>query len=106
MSSRVVAGANTEIALQQLTPEQVQTGTPQAGIVQLGPDCGLWEHTPGVSTDVEVEEYFVVLAGRARIEIEGQDPLDIGPGDVVHLAAGARTTWHVTETLRKFWFTP
>jgi hypothetical protein len=65
--------------------------------------CGLWEHAVGESTDVEVHEVFVVLSGRARIEIEGQADLEIGPGDVVELAAGARTRWHVSEQLRKFW---
>lgn len=66
-------------------------------------NCGLWEHPVGESTDVEVHEVFIVLAGRARIEIEGQEALDIAAGDVVELAAGARTRWIVTEHLRKFW---
>ena len=106
MNSLVVAGSDSAIPLEPLPPDQVRDGSPRAGVVQLGPACGLWEHTTGVSTDVEVEEYFVVLAGRARIEIAGQEPLDVGPGDVVHLESGARTTWHVTEPIRKFWFTP
>jgi uncharacterized cupin superfamily protein len=29
--------------------------------------------------------------------------LEIGPGDVVELEAGARTRWIVREHLRKFW---
>ena len=73
----------------------------EAPIAELA--CGLWEHGVGVSMDTEVREVFVVLSGRARIEIDGQEPLHIGPGDVVELAAGARTVWHVDETLRKFW---
>lgn len=70
-----------------------------------GLPCGLWEHPVGESTDVEVHEVFVVLAGRARIEVRGGEPLDIGPGDVVELEAGAQTRWIVTEHLRKFWIT-
>jgi uncharacterized cupin superfamily protein len=69
----------------------------------VGVPCGLWEHPVGESTDTEVHEVFVVLTGRARIEIEGQGPLEIGPGDVVELEAGARTRWIVREHLRKFW---
>jgi hypothetical protein len=65
--------------------------------------CGLWEHEVGESTDVEVHEVFVVLSGRARIEIEGEGALEVGPGDVIELEAGARTRWHVSEHLRKFW---
>lgn len=70
-----------------------------------GLPCGLWEHEVGESTDVEVHEVFVVLQGRARIEVEGGDTLEIGPGDVVELEAGARTRWIVTEHLKKFWVT-
>lgn len=69
----------------------------------VGVACGLWEHEVGESTDVEVHEVFVVLGGRARIEIEGEQTLEVGPGDVVELAAGAVTRWIVTEHLRKFW---
>ena len=67
--------------------------------------CGLWEHPVGDSTDVEMHEVFVVLTGRARIEVEGGEVLEIEPGDVVELEAGARTRWVVTEHLRKFWVT-
>ena len=70
-----------------------------------GLPCGLWEHPVGESTDVEVHEVFVVLAGRDRIEVAGGEALEIGPGDVVELEAGARTRWIVTEHLRKFWVT-
>lgn len=70
-----------------------------------GLPCGLWEHPVGESTDVEVHEVFVVLSGSARIEVEGGDTLEIGPGDVVELEAGAHTRWIVTEHLRKFWIT-
>lgn len=69
----------------------------------VGVSCGLWEHAPGESTDVEVHEVFVVLEGRARIEIEGGQTLTIRPGDVVELEAGAHTRWIVSEHLRKFW---
>jgi len=62
---------------------------------------GLWQHGPGTSTDVEADEIFVVLRGRATIEIEDGPTLDVGPGDVVALTAGARTVWTVHETLRK-----
>lgn len=85
-------------------------GDPAAGAVELGTlagtEIGVWEHTPGVSTDVEADEVFVVLAGSARIEIEGQRALEVSRGDVVRLAAGMRTTWTVTETLRKVYLAP
>ena len=30
-------------------------------------EVGVWEHSVGVSTDVEVEEVFVVLSGRGTV---------------------------------------
>ena len=53
------------------------------------------------STDVEADEVFVVLSGRATVEVVDGPTLEIGPGDVGLLPAGARTTWTVHETLRK-----
>lgn len=109
MPCRIIAGPKTTVPVAAVDAAQSRSGDPQAGVVEfedLGIPCGLWEHTIGTSTDIEVDEVFVVLAGAAHIDVEGQESLDVGPGDVVHLTAGARTTWHVTEPLRKFWVTP
>jgi uncharacterized cupin superfamily protein len=68
-------------------------------------EVGIWEMTPGTASDIETDEVFVVLSGRARIAFD--DPalpdLDIAPGSVVRLAEGQRTVWTVTETLRKIY---
>ena len=66
-------------------------------------EVGLWEAEPGTETDVEVDEVFVVLAGAATVVVEGGETLDLGPGVVVRLYAGDRTTWTVTERLRKLY---
>src|SRR4051812_26298090 len=69
-------------------------------------EVGVWEMTPGVMTDVEADEVFVVVAGSATVEFgDGSQSLRIGPGDVVRLAAGAETVWTVSETLRKVYLT-
>ncbi len=62
---------------------------------------GVWQHGVGVSTDVEADEIFVVLSGRATIEVEDGPTLEVGPGDVGLYPAGTRTRWTVHETLRK-----
>jgi uncharacterized cupin superfamily protein len=62
---------------------------------------GVWEHTPGVTTDVEVNELFVVVSGHATVEVEGGHTLELHPGVVGLLREGAKTTWTVHETLRK-----
>ncbi len=89
-----------------LPAAQVLAGTPTTASAVLaelgGTEVGVWEHTPGTSTDVEVDEVFVVLAGAATVEFDtGEAPLTLAPGVVGRLAAGAHTTWTVTETLRK-----
>ena len=62
---------------------------------------GIWEITPGVVTDTEADEFFVVHSGRATIEIEGHGVLNVGPGSVGMFAQGMKTKWTVHETLRK-----
>ena len=62
---------------------------------------GNWRITEGTVTDTEEDEIFVVVEGRATIEIEGGPALEVGPGDVCILERGARTTWTVHEPLRK-----
>ncbi len=71
-----------------------------------GREIGVWEMTPGTATDIEVDEVFVVLAGRARVEFTPcrrcRAPAHRHrPGSVVRLTAGMQTTWTVHETLRK-----
>ncbi len=103
--ARVVPGLTADLDPDPLDPAQVVFGDPQVRSLSLvdGPGLaiGLWEHTPGVSTDVEADEVFVVLAGRATIAVEGGPTLEVGPGDVGQLPAGARTRWTVHEALRK-----
>jgi uncharacterized cupin superfamily protein len=67
-----------------------------------GAEVGVWEITAGVADDTEVDELFVVLSGRARVEFldEGRS-IELGPGSIARLRAGQRTRWHVAETLRK-----
>ncbi|MEV5827977.1 cupin domain-containing protein [Spirillospora sp. NPDC052242] len=62
---------------------------------------GIWQIEPGIVTDVEEDEMFVVIEGRATIEIEDGPTLEVGPGDVCLLDRGTKTTWHVHERLRK-----
>lgn len=92
------------IPLSSLPAEQVVAGAPEAGFVELTDTIGVWEHTPGTSTDVEADEVFVVLSGRATVRFEGGE-LALFPGAVGRLSAGTATVWTVTETLRKVYVT-
>ena len=82
--------------------EEAGDGTASTVLAEDGAvSRGIWQIEPGVATDVEADEMFVVIEGRATIEIEGGPTLEVGPGDVCVFDKGARTTWHVHERLRK-----
>jgi uncharacterized protein len=88
-----------------LEPAQVVAGDPAVATYALleteTVEIGVWEHGEGTSTDVEADEVFVVLSGRATVEVAGGPTLELAAGSVGFLDVGARTTWTVHETLRK-----
>ncbi|WP_030268823.1 cupin domain-containing protein [Streptomyces sp. NRRL B-24484] len=98
---------DAELEPEPLDPDQIVAGTPEVTgrVLWSSPDGrqlrGLWQITPGTVTDTEADELFVVVSGRATIEVEGGPVLEVGPGDAAVLRAGDRTTWTVHETLRK-----
>jgi uncharacterized protein len=105
MTSRVVSAPTLRLDPSPLPPEQVVGGNPQVSALELlaepGWEVGVWQHTAGSTTDVEADEVFVVLSGRATIEVADGPTLEVGPGDVGLLQAGDRTRWTVHEDLRK-----
>ena len=107
-----LAVADAELTPDELDPGQIVSGEPRVAGVVLhespatepggrAVERGVWEITPGVVTDVEADEVFVVLSGRATIEFKDGPTLEVGPGDVAVLPEGAVTRWTVHETLRK-----
>ncbi|MER6787486.1 cupin domain-containing protein [Streptomyces sp. NPDC000658] len=99
--------ADADLEPDPLDPAQIVSGAPEvSGKVVWESDDGrqlrgIWQITPGVVTDTEADELFVVISGSATIEIEGGPVLSVGPGDMAVLREGDRTTWTVHETLRK-----
>lgn len=91
----------------RLDPEQVLKGDPvtRDHTLHTSPDgrhvSGVWSCTPGVFSDVEVDETFVVVAGRATVQEVDGEPVELGPGDLCVLRAGTRTVWTVHEELVK-----
>ncbi|QIB46422.1 cupin domain-containing protein [Streptomyces aureoverticillatus] len=98
---------DVELEEEPLDPEQIVSGEPVVTGKVLWESAdgkqlrGIWQITPGVVTDTEANELFVVVSGRATVAVEGGDILEIGPGDAAVLREGDRTTWTVHETLRK-----
>jgi uncharacterized protein len=66
-------------------------------------EIGLWEAGPGTDTDTEADEVFLVLAGEGRVAFEDGSTIALRPGVLVRLRAGDRTTWTITERLRKLY---
>jgi len=87
-------------ALAALAADDARTRSLALGSTGPG-EVGLWEIDSGTAHDVEVDEVFVVLSGRATVSVGGWPDVTLGPGDVVRLRAGAATTWVVEERLRK-----
>ena len=90
-----------------LDASQIDAGSPEVSEAILSESDegrvvrGVWRITRGTVRDVEQDELFVVIEGRATIAIEGGPTLEVGPGDLCVLERGARTTWTVHEDLRK-----
>jgi uncharacterized cupin superfamily protein len=103
--------AEVHVPHQPLADDQVVSGAPTSGAVTvttvagIGVEVGVWEMSAGAARDVEAEEVFVLLAGRAVIELADGAKFEIKPGDLVRLAAGTSTVWHVSEPLRKVYVT-
>jgi uncharacterized cupin superfamily protein len=94
-----------------LDPMDAGAGAPPTRLRELGTfgsvEVGVWEMEPGVATDTEVDELFVVLTGAGTIDLlDAGRSLEIAAGDLVRLAAGTRTRWIVTATLRKLYLAP
>jgi uncharacterized cupin superfamily protein len=91
--------------------DQRVAGDPMIGVLPLGTvgtvDIGVWEMTEGAMSDVEVDEVFVVISGRADVVIAAREPggedivLHLGPGSMGRLSEGMRSIWTVHEPLRK-----
>ncbi len=93
------------LAAYDLEPGDVVAGTPAASAAELdrlgGVGIGLWELTEGTVRDTEVDEVFVVLRGDGDVTWEDGSLVRLGPGVVVRLRAGERTTWTIRATVRK-----
>jgi uncharacterized protein len=100
--------AGVAVELSPVPIGQVVSGAPQTGFAALGElagrEYGVWEMTPGVMSDVEEDELFVVLSGSGTVELDGA-VTPLARGSVVRLTAGMQTVWVVTETLRKVYVT-
>lgn len=104
-----IAAASIELEYSPVDAEQIVSGSPVVGVAELGAlgesEYGVWEHSVGASSDVEVDEVFVVLFGAATVSFDDDTVIELGPGSVGRLRENQHTVWTVTETLRKVYIT-
>ncbi|MFI7387600.1 cupin domain-containing protein [Streptomyces sp. NPDC049813] len=106
-ASFAVPVADVALVPEPLDPAQIVSGSPVVTGAVLWESAdgkqvrGVWQITPGVVTDTEADELFVVVSGRATVAVEDGPTLHLAPGTAAVLRAGDRTTWTVHETLRK-----
>ncbi len=97
--------AASTVAIDLGPADGVVAGEVSVGVRDLGDfkgvEIGVWEITPGVVRDTEVDEVFVVLAGAGSVRFADGHVVDLGPGSLVRLHEGEQTEWTITETLRK-----
>ena len=84
----------------------VPIGTPVAQLrssaLREGPECGVWECTPGRwRRQVKSAEFCHFVAGRCTFTPDGGAVLHIAAGDSVYFPANTAGVWDVIETVRK-----
>ena len=62
---------------------------------------GVWEMSEGVLKDVEEDEMFVVIKGRATVLIENSPTMHLKAGSIGVFQRGNRSTWIVHDKLLK-----
>ncbi len=69
--------------------------------------AGVWECSPckEVFESYPVNEMMTVVSGVVRVQNDENGEVEVfRAGDSFFIAKGARCTWEITETLRKFYF--
>jgi uncharacterized cupin superfamily protein len=112
MSTLSQAALSADIAAAELDPwpidaSQVTAGDPQASGTLLWKSAdarlavGIWACTPGSFRWTHADETAVVVQGRATVERDDGEPIELAPGVVAFFPEGLVTRWTVHEPLRK-----
>ena len=100
--------ANTELASWPLPGDWILEGTPEAtgAVLSRSDDSriirGVWQCTPGrFNWMFSYDETLVVVSGRATVELDTGEQVELEPGVMAFFGRGHDSTWVVHETLRK-----
>jgi uncharacterized cupin superfamily protein len=99
---------DAQLASWPLPNDWVLEGSPEPrGVVLSRSDDsriirGVWECTPGRFTwTFSYDETLVVESGRATVELDTGETVELAPGVMAFFGRGHESTWTVHETLRK-----
>lgn len=107
MTSDSFKAADMQLQVFPTAPERLTPGT-EIKAAQLwsredgGEVVAVWEMTPGTLTDVQGNEAFVILSGRARIDFPDGRSFEAGSGEAIVIAPGDVCSFTALETVRKF----
>ncbi len=100
--------SQAELASWSLPPDWILEGTPDArgAVISRSDDSriirGVWECTPGTFNWVfSYDETLVVVSGRATVELDTGERVELAPGVMAFFGRGHDSKWTVHETLRK-----
>lgn len=97
---------STDVGAERVEPDGASPALATAAVTlhEGAVEIGLWEAGPGTDTDTEVDEFFLVLSGAGTVTFDDDgSAIDLRPGVLVRLQQGDRTTWTITERLRKLY---
>lgn len=106
-ASYAASARGVELLKDDVDPSKILAGNPEVFSTVLSSSYngnvvrGIWKCTEGVVRDVEEDEMFTVLEGRATVEIEGGPTLELSAGSVGELRRGDKTTWTIHEAILK-----
>ena len=88
-------------------PGTIPSGGNERGVFTSADEAfttGLWEREPDTwSFERPYDEIALILSGVADIETEDGETLRIQAGDVMVTPKGSKGTWHIRETIVKFY---
>ncbi len=105
--SYAVVVAGVSLTKDDLDPSKIISGNPEVFSAVMSTSYngrivrGIWKCTEGTVIDVEQDEMFTILEGRATVIIEGGATLELRPGVMGELKKGDKTTWIIHEALLK-----
>jgi uncharacterized cupin superfamily protein len=113
MSTYAQPAARVEVAAAEfeawpLPAEWIQEGQPEASgaVISRSDDSrivrGVWRCTPGrFSWQFSYDETLVIVEGRAAVELDTGEVVELEPGVMAFFGRGHSATWTVRETVTK-----